>query len=51
MDCDLELKDEEDTELPKVMMVVNSLKDCADVCEDERDGAASTKQGHVDNQV
>ena len=50
-DCDLELKDGEDSELPKVVKVANSLKDCADVGEDERDGAAATKQGHVDDNV
>ena len=51
LDCDLETKDEEDIELPKVMKIVNSLKDFANVCEDKRDGVATTKQGRVDNHV
>ena len=38
-DCDLGPKGREDSELPKVMKVSNSLKDLADAGKDERDAA------------
>ena len=50
-DCDLELKDGEDSELPKVAKVASSLEDCADVGKDVKDSAVRTKQGHVDDHV
>ena len=51
LDCDLGSKDGEDSKLPKVMKVSNSLKDLADAGKDKSDAAATTKQGYVDDYV